>query len=346
MSFERVRGQTPAVEGLRAALAGDRLAHAYLLTGPDGVGKRKLARELAKAVLCATKKGDSCDQCLTCRAVDKDSSWDYFAISVEDSKSETRPVEDSDREIKVASVRALERTFSLKNTGGRFRVCLIPRAERMNEEAQNALLKTLEEPPGPRLLILTTSRPDALLPTVVSRLARVRLRRLRTEEVAAYLVEEESMKRTEARELAAVSGGSIGAALGASLEEVRAARAFVTERLAAPARGTELELGESMMSFAREQSAGGRGLEPVRRGLLALCGAAAAVHRAALWRSLGAPDPAGTDDEETGTEGLAALGSEAVRRRLEGLLCAQQAISGYASPDMVCRVLAGRLTAG
>ncbi len=346
MSFSRLRGQDRAVEALRAALAAGRLAHAYLFTGPDGVGKRKLAKELAKAVLCTTKEDDACDECLTCRAIDKDSSWDYFALSVEDSKGQARPVADPDREIKVGSVRALERAFSLKNTAGRFRVCLIPRAERMNEEAQNALLKTLEEPAGPRLLILTTSQPQALLPTVVSRLARVRLRPLSAEEVAAHLVEEAGVKKTEAKELAAAAGGSIGAALGASLEEVRAARDFAAEHLGAPGNGGALALAESMMNFAREQSNGGRGLEPVRRGLLALWGTVAELHRQALWRSLEAADPAGAAFEERATERLAALGPDPLRRRLRALLSAERAVGGYASPDLVCRVLAGKLTSG
>jgi DNA polymerase-3 subunit delta' len=332
VSFSGVRGQGAAVEVLRAALKSGRLAHAYLFTGPPGVGKRTLAAELVKAVLCEKKVDDACDACSSCRAIGSGNSWEFSTIGVEESKGAFRPVEDTDREIKVGSVRLMEREISVKTAEGRTRAVLIPRAERMNEEAQNALLKTLEEPAGSRLLILTTSRPEALLPTVISRLARVRLRPLALDEVAAHLREARGMSRSEAEEVATASAGSIGAALAADLENVRAARTFAEERLASPTSARSMELAESMMAFARERSSGGRGLEPVRRGLLDLMRTAAAMYRGELWRALGAGG---------GEESVAEV--DPVRRRLEAVLRAEGAIAGYASPELVCRVLAGEL---
>ncbi|MHC4915930.1 MAG: DNA polymerase III subunit [Planctomycetota bacterium] len=339
MSFDRVRGQPLAVSALRAALSSGRLAHAYLLSGAAGVGKRTLARELVKAALCEQKEDDACDRCGSCRAVESGNSWECGGLGVEVSKGELRPLEDSDREIKVGSIRAMERELSVKVAAGRTRAVVVPRAERMNEEAQNALLKTLEEPSGSRLLVLTSRRPDGLLPTVVSRLARVRLRRLSADEVAAYLREERGMAPGEAAELAAASGGSIGAALEADLEEVRAGREFAAARLGADCRGKPLELSEAVMAFARERAGGGKGLEPVRRGLLALFGSAAELHRGALWRSVGAEDPAAA--AVPAAAGLAELGTAALKKRLEALIRAERAVAGYASPELVCRVLAG-----
>lgn len=339
MSFARVRGQQRAVGQLQAAIRAGRLAHAYLFTGPAGVGKRTLARELGKAVLCEQQRADGCDRCRDCRAVEGGTSPDFGTLTVEDAAGRLRPVEDSDREIKIASIRELTRALSLTSTAGRTRVFLVPGAERMNEEAANALLKTLEEPAGSRLLILTTARPEALLPTVLSRVARVRLRSLSAGEVAEYLVAERKLPGEDARELAGASGGSIGAALAASLESVRAARRFVAEHLARPAR--PLELAEGMIGFARAAAAAAgrdKGLEPVRRELLGLWKQALGLYRAALAAALGA---------SAGPEGgsLAALGAERLGRALSALLRADRAVREYAPPELVCRVLAGELSA-
>jgi len=341
VSFARVRGQQRAVGQLQAAIRAGRLAHAYLFTGPAGVGKRTLARELGKAVLCEQQRADGCDRCRDCRAVEGGTSPDFGALTVEDAAGRLRPVEDSDREIKIASIRELTRALSLTSTSGRTRVFLVPGAERMNEEAANALLKTLEEPAGSRLLMLTTARPEALLPTVLSRVARIRLRSLSAGEVAEYLVAERKLPGEDARELAGASGGSIGAALAASLESVRAARNFAAERLARARLGAPLDLSDAMMDFARAAAAAAgrdKGLEPVRRELLGLWKQALGLYRAALAAALGA---------SAGPEGgsLAALGAERLLRALSALLRADRAVREYAPPELVCRVLAGELSA-
>jgi DNA polymerase III subunit delta' len=327
VSFSRVRGQSAAVEVLQAALESGRLAHAYLFTGPVGVGKRTLARELVKAVLCEKRGKDACDSCRSCRAVESGNSWEFSGLEVEVSKGEFRPVADSDREIKVGSIRAMEKELSVKTAAGRTRAVLLPGADRMNEEAQNALLKTLEEPSGSSLMLLTASRPQALLPTVISRLARVRLRPLSAEEVSGCLVEREGRTPAEAAELAAMANGSIGTALNADLEEARATRQFAQDRLGAIPTGAPLALAEEMMEFAREHSGSGKGLEPVRRELLSVLHFAAGLYRDQLIGSLG---------EQPGSIPRA-------RRRLEAVIRAEEAITAYANPELVCRVFAGEL---
>lgn len=342
MSFARVRGQSGAAAQMAAALKGGRLAHAYLLTGPEGVGKRTLARELARAALCETgrKTGDACDRCPDCRAVDSGNSPDLSVLAVERSEGEFRPIEPSDREIKVASIRLLQRELMLKGPSGRTRAWLVPGAERMNEEAANALLKTLEEPPPGRLLILTSARPEALLPTVLSRVARVRLRSLSAREVEDCLVELHGKTRAEARELALAAGGSVGAALAASVEQVRRARAFVAETWGTGRLPQPLAFSDAMMEFARS-AAGGRGktLEDVRRELLGLWGVARACCRQALLAA------AGAQAAESAAAALAGLGPERLARAAAALLSADRAVRDYVSPELACRVLAGELAA-
>jgi DNA polymerase-3 subunit delta' len=327
VSFSRVRGQPVAVERLRAALGAGRLAHAYLLTGPAGVGKRTLARELIRAVLCERLNDDACDQCRSCRAVESGNSLELSVLHVEEAGGRFRPVADSDRELKVGSIRALERELALKAAGGRCRAVLIPGAERMNEEAQNALLKTLEEPRGSRLMVLTSGRSEALLPTVISRLARVRLRPLSAEEIAAHLVAAKGMQPAEAGELAAAAEGSIGAALSADLEQVRAVRDFARRRLAAASSGEgPLEVADRILEFARARAGSGRGLEALRVELLALISAAAKECRARLVGVL-------SSDQDSGP----------ACARIESLLRAGETLRGNANPQLVCRVLAGEL---
>jgi DNA polymerase-3 subunit delta' len=346
VSFAKVRGQSAAVERLRLALSSGRLAHAYLFTGPEGVGKRTLARELARALLCekrGEKGDDACDRCASCRAVESGNSGDYGTLSVEEADGSFRPVADSDRQIKVASIRAMSREMNLKGSAGRSRAFLIPGADRMNEEAANALLKTLEEPPGSRLLLLTSARPEALLPTVISRVARVRLGRLSAKDVADFLAGERGLSIEDARELAAASGGSIGAALAGSAEKVRRKRRFVREKLSRVTGATALAAAEELAAFARAEVEAGeskeKGLEPVRRELLEVLGQTIALYRAALGRSLG---ESGAGPEEA-AERLASAGPERLERCLRSLLRAERAVRDYAAPELVCRVLTGEL---
>src|SRR5262245_16249612 len=151
MSFDRILGHKAALERLGALSHGERLAHAYVFAGPPGVGKRMVAEEFARGL-----------------------------------DAELMPVERAEekRDIAVEQVRELLRRLSFKSTGGRLRAVLVDDADRLNEEGQNALLKTLEEPPDRCLFILVTSSPALLLPTIVSRCHTVLFHPLSDREMA------------------------------------------------------------------------------------------------------------------------------------------------------------------
>ena len=203
MSFARIRGHARALETLRRTLASGRLPHALLLSGPDGVGKRRVALELAKALNCEGELGrseaDACDACRSCRLVDRGSHPDVLVAAPEG------------RFLKIAQVRDAERHVTLSPFAGRRKVAILDGAEAMTQEAANAFLKTLEEPPGAAVIVLVSADPTRLLPTVRSRCQEVRFGLLAEEVVAALLVEG-GMEGAEAARAAALGQGSVAQA--------------------------------------------------------------------------------------------------------------------------------------
>jgi DNA polymerase-3 subunit delta' len=192
-------GQDEAVLRLQRLAEGDRVPHALLFEGPDGVGKRTAAELFVTARLCHERPAPhlACGRCGSCRKIQEGTHADL-----------TR-VEPSGRNIKVAEVRSAERALRLVPLEGQAKAVIIDGADRMTPEAQNALLKTLEEPPGESLLILVAHRPRALLPTVLSRCQRLRFRPLAAETIARQLGEAEA---PESRLRASLAQGSLGRA--------------------------------------------------------------------------------------------------------------------------------------
>lgn len=159
MSFSDLKDQRPVADQLRRSLQRGRLAHAYLLTGPRGGGKDTMARTLAKALNCEEKEHDSCDRCDSCRRIDAMIHPDIYWV---------RP-ESKGRRIKVEQIREFEKAVNLRANSARVKVGVIVDADCMSEEASNAFLKTLEEPPTQTIILLLSAEPQRLLPTILSR---------------------------------------------------------------------------------------------------------------------------------------------------------------------------------
>ncbi len=198
MSFEGMAGNGKALARLGAIASGGRLAHAYLLAGPEGVGKKKAALLLAKAL---------------------------GARPILISRPEDR------HEILIAQVRELIRELSL--TSRERRVVIFDDAERMSEEAMNALLKTLEEPPANTVLLLVTSVPERLLPTIRSRCQAVFFSALSDDEAVRHAREALGLPEDDARIAALLSGGSVGGMirLAGEIGEIRTAARELQERV-------------------------------------------------------------------------------------------------------------------
>ncbi len=203
MAFSQIWGQNSAIQILRQALVHDRLAHAYLLAGPDGVGKRLTALTLAKAMNCLSppEPGEACETCSSCSKINSANHADVVQIEP-----------DGDF-IKIDQVRELHRQLRFRPLEGGRRVCILDSADRLNEAAANALLKTLEEPPAETHLFLVTARPHRLLPTILSRCQWVKFKPLSRSHLARILRSVSSLSEEQALFYASLSGGSASQAL-------------------------------------------------------------------------------------------------------------------------------------
>jgi len=198
-------GHQWAVSLLREHVARNRLRHAYLFTGSQGVGRRTLALRLSQAVNCLQppEPGELCGACRACTLIGRMQHPDLAVVQAAQSGGT----------LKVDQIRELQSSLSLAPYEAQYRVALLLRFEEAHISAQNAFLKTLEEPPPRVILLVTAESPERLLPTVVSRCEVIRLRSLPVEEVSEGMQAHWELAADQARLLAHISGGRPGFAL-------------------------------------------------------------------------------------------------------------------------------------
>jgi DNA polymerase-3 subunit delta' len=227
MAFSDILGHERQVEVLKRALERDRLHHAYLFVGPDGVGKRTVALSLALAIHCTQGDHDSCGQCENCHRIRDGNHPDVRVIGPEANK----------REISIQQMRGLQRLLEFRSYSGKKKVAIIDPAHQMNYHAQNSLLKTLEDPPGDALIILVANSTGSLLSTVLSRCLRLCFAFLPVGEVAGFLVRQQGTPEDQATVLAVLTGGSLGEALACDAGELLEERNQWIERFSSLSRG-------------------------------------------------------------------------------------------------------------
>jgi DNA polymerase-3 subunit delta' len=211
-TLDDIFGQKPAIEAIRRAYAADRLPHGMIFGGPAGVGKATTAGALAKLFLCEKPKGDEpCDQCNSCRVLEAGNHPDYHVIYRQLARIEKEKVVAKDLTKEVV-IQFLIGPANLKPVMGRGKFFTVEEAETMNAHAQNALLKTLEEPLGRTVIVLITDQPAALLPTIRSRCQLIRFGTLPVERVILEL-KKRGVDAATAADAAKISDGSLGAAL-------------------------------------------------------------------------------------------------------------------------------------
>lgn len=200
LRFAEFIGQDQLLNDLRGAIAQDRVGHAYLLVGPEGSGRRTLARLLAQALLCESAQDPPCDSCRACQLAKAGTHPDLEFIQADGAT------------IKIEQMRALKARVALKPLAGRRRVFLLADLERLSEAAANSILLTLEEPPPGVVFLGWALAGEPLLPTILSRFQTAKLHPLTVEALARALAAR-GMPSEQAEALAARAGGLPGTAL-------------------------------------------------------------------------------------------------------------------------------------
>ena len=285
MLFENLIGQSVAKKILRQAWAEDRLAQSYLFYGPDGVGKELAAMELILALNCQSQSDQPCRQCNSCHKTaayihpdfhylfprphpSSDSDKRKLAEEISEmlKEKESRPYQAFDFgsrpiAISIDDIRELQERLGFLPYEGKRKAVLITGVEAMTTEAANAFLKILEEPSPTTNFILTTDRPNALLPTILSRCQKVRFEPLPQEAVIKSLVKDHGQDPLAAGLLAELSGNSLGRALQMTDQDLLSERDLSVKLLKAAVNGQQWEMVEAIDQIARDRGRPARILE-------------------------------------------------------------------------------------
>lgn len=198
-------GHDWAVKLLHDHIAEEKVRHAYLFTGPRGIGRRTLALRFAQALNCKQPipPGEPCLECRTCHQIEQMQHPDLMVLQAENEGGT----------LKVEMVRDIQHMLALHPYDAQFRIALFLRFEEANTHAMNALLKTLEEPAPQVVILITAESVDSLLPTIVSRCEVIRLRPVPLDTINSGLLDQLKLPDEEASFLAHVSGGKPGFAV-------------------------------------------------------------------------------------------------------------------------------------
>jgi len=267
MSFSDIIGHEHNIKVLQRSIDRERLHHAYIFSGPRGVGKGLTAISLAKALNCLEMDTDFCGHCRSCRKIDAGNHPDI------------KIVEPDGQQIKVDQIRELQKDLHYRPFEGKKRVFIIDEADRMGLSAGNSLLKTLEEPPRDSILILVTANFHALLSTVVSRCQRLNFSSLPVSSVEKVLVEKTGTDTKIVRIIASLSEGSIGRALSEDEGSVLAERDRVFSGFAGLKDKRMLDIFKTAEELAKDEDLGGilRALKVFYRDMAVLKGGGGAL---------------------------------------------------------------------
>lgn len=351
MSFASIIGQGAATAALRSAVARDAVPQAYLFVGPEGVGKTRAAVELARAVACRRRApgvGDACDACPNCTAIAADRHPDVVRIAPDGEQTRiwqlwTRPGHPPGalENLPFAPVAAPKRLY------------LIERAETLNDEAANSLLKALEEPPPYVHFVLCAPAQSAVLPTILSRCQVVRFGQVATGVLADALVARNDLHPREARLLAAYAQGAPGRAFrladAPDLRQQREALLDLAQRIAESPAIAAFRLAEDLRSAARTKTKKGDeegDAERTTRGdLVRALDVLAAFFADLLALALGGPDAPVVHEDRRERLGEAArrYRREQIAENLGTLLTFRRHLQRNANAQLATEVLMLRL---
>ncbi|MBS1257763.1 MAG: DNA polymerase III subunit gamma/tau [Candidatus Scalindua arabica] len=202
MAFSDILAQDHITDHFRKTITSNHLSHAYIFTGQDGIGKTLLAKEFSKAIFCSEKEGDSCNLCNNCVRIENSNHPDIHWIEIEEKA----------KFLKIDSIRDLQQSVTLCPVESNYKLFIIKDTDRMNEEASNCLLKTLEEPPASTIIILIANSLTLVKETIKSRCQIIRFH-----PIPAHVIEDQLIKRFDADAgkvgwVSRFSSGSLGSA--------------------------------------------------------------------------------------------------------------------------------------
>jgi len=200
MTFKGILGQDKTIENIIMALEQHEMSHAYIIEGPVGLGRTRIAKQLSMAIACTSKEEKPCFSCTSCTKVISGNHPEIKWIKGEGS-------------IKIEAIRDIQKEIHLKPYEGNHKIFILLDCETMTPQAQNAFLKTLEEPPSYATIILITENSGRLLPTIVSRCQLLKLRPVEEKVIQNYLISEKGVSLEESKVIAAYSRGIIGNAI-------------------------------------------------------------------------------------------------------------------------------------
>ena len=200
MPFDSILGQKVPISILRRMLKTDQIPHAFIFTGPKGIGKQTTASAFAKAMNCMEKEDNFCGRCLSCQKIDRLTHPDFFCL------------EPDKNVIKIEKIRALQQDIAFKPLEAIKRVIIIDQADKLNRSSANCLLKTLEEPPENTILILIVQSTTDMLPTVLSRCQKICFNPLSNDNILQLLCKK-SIPENKAALAAQHANGSISRAV-------------------------------------------------------------------------------------------------------------------------------------
>lgn len=208
-TFKDVVGHEKIITHLSTALKNKKISHAYIFNGDDGIGKNMLAKAFAKALQCEAGYGDSCNMCKSCHQTDSGNQPDIKWVTHEKPSS-----------IGVDDIRLqLNNDIAIKPYSSKYKIYIIDEAEKMTVQAQNALLKTIEEPPAYGIVMLLTNSADALLPTIRSRCVTLNMKAAAFNKVVEFLMDKYQVPDYKAQICAAFAQGNIGKAVKMAASE-------------------------------------------------------------------------------------------------------------------------------
>ncbi len=253
MALVDVPGQQRALRFLKQLLRKSVVPHAFLFTGMSGTGKLAAAKEFAKALNCAEPlDSDSCGGCGACHKFEEGLHPDFVHVQTDGAF------------IKLEQIRELRERFRFRPFEGKFRVVIIEDAQRLKEEAANAILKILEEPPKGNIFILLSPESQMLLPTIVSRCCHVRFQPLGDDVVAEYLMRTGGFSLDQAAEIARIAAGSIEKARWLTEEDRITNWKKVVENLEKLDRLSILDFFPMISDWAKNREAAEQDLEYIR----------------------------------------------------------------------------------